>query len=405
MRRLLKISLDNLLLSFTPILSWLLLGIIIDKSLINIFTLIYPIQFIWAILKNIFSNGANISKQKDKNPNAVMSGIVIGSIISAIIFSIILINIEDYINFMNMSIQKYKTFAIYYIIQLYVQLILSFVLEKLYYENKNSLANRYSLTFIILNFTTLIGCALLTKNQITIVIITLAVITLYTLYILVKCIEKFKFKLSLINCIKYISVDLIGNIVMFISYLIGLRIVTKYGEIYATAISFISLITDTQWDIFMSIVTVAQIDVSKKCFNYKEHLINAYKLLGILLSSIVLLFILLHRFYDLNIEIVIAYLIIEFIDFSIHPLYKMKCLYLTIEWSAIKTSTNKIVTGLIRMIFSFLNTPFCTTIGQLISSMYECISINIMYKNNKFKLNDLGVINENQRYELSNKND
>ena len=151
MRRLLKISLDNLLLSFTPILSWLLLGIIIDKSLINIFTLIYPIQFIWLILKNIFSNGANISKQKDKNPNAVMSGIVIGSIISAIIFSIILINIEDYINFMNMSIQKYKTFAIYYIIQLYVQLILSFVLEKLYYENKNSLANKYSLTFNVLS--------------------------------------------------------------------------------------------------------------------------------------------------------------------------------------------------------------------------------------------------------------
>ena len=77
MKRLLKISLDNLLLSFTPILSWLLMGIIRDKSLINIFTLMYPIQFIWAILKNIFSNGANISKQKDKNPNAVMSGLLL----------------------------------------------------------------------------------------------------------------------------------------------------------------------------------------------------------------------------------------------------------------------------------------------------------------------------------------
>ena len=85
MKRLLKISLDNLLLSFTPILSWLLLGIIIDKSLINIFTLIYPIQFICIILKNIFSNGANISREKDKNQNAVMSGLVIGGIISAIV--------------------------------------------------------------------------------------------------------------------------------------------------------------------------------------------------------------------------------------------------------------------------------------------------------------------------------
>ena len=143
MKRLLKISLDNLLLSFTPILSWLLLGIIIDKSLINIFTLIYPIQFIYAILRNIFSNGANISKQKDKNSNAVMSGFVIGSIVSAIIFLTLLVNIEKYINFMNMSVERYKIFSIYYIIQLYVQLILSFMLEKLYYENKNSLSNKY----------------------------------------------------------------------------------------------------------------------------------------------------------------------------------------------------------------------------------------------------------------------
>ena len=405
MKRLLKISLDNLLLSFTPILSWLLLGIIIDKSLINIFTLIYPIQFICIILKNIFSNGANISREKDKNQNAVMSGLVIGGIISAIVFLILLINIENYINFMHMSIQKYKLFAEYYIIQLFIQLIFTFILEKLYYENKNSLANKYSVTFNLLNFIVLIGCSLLIKNQVIIIGTTLTVIAIYTIYVLVKSVDKFKFNLNLLNCIKYVSVDLIGNIVLFISYLIGLRIVNNYGENYAAAISFVSLITDTQWDIILATVTVAQIDVSKNQFNYKEHLINAYKLLGILLSSIVFLFILLYRFYDLNIKIVVAYLIIEFIDFAIHPLYKMKCVYLTIEWSAIKTSTNKIITGLIRMVLSFLSTPFCTTIGQLFSSLYECISINIMYRKNKLEMKNLSTINENQTYELSNKNE
>ena len=83
----------------------------------------------------------------------------------------------------------------------------------------------------------------------------------------------------------------------------------------------------------------------------------------------------------------------------------MKCVYLTIEWSAIKTSTNKIITGLIRMVLSFLNTPFCTTIGQLISSLYECISINILYRKNKLEMKDLSIRNENRRYELSNRND
>ena len=88
----------------------------------------------------------------------------------------------------------------------------------------------------------------------------------------------------------------------------------------------------------------------------------------------------LYRFYDLDLNLVIIYLVIEFIDFAIHPLYKMKCVYLNLEWSASKTSTNKIITGVIRMFISFLNNPFCTTLGQLISSTYECISVNIMYK-------------------------
>ena len=42
-----------------------------------------------------------------------MSGMFIGTIISIIIFSIILINIDNYINFMNMDIHTYKIFTIY----------------------------------------------------------------------------------------------------------------------------------------------------------------------------------------------------------------------------------------------------------------------------------------------------
>ena len=42
MKKLLRIGFDLSLLSFVPILSWFLLGIIVDKNLINIFTLTYP---------------------------------------------------------------------------------------------------------------------------------------------------------------------------------------------------------------------------------------------------------------------------------------------------------------------------------------------------------------------------
>lgn len=64
MKRLLRIGFDLSLLSFIPILSWFLLGITVDKNLINIFTLTYPLQFIYFILKSVFSTGYKQRKRQ-----------------------------------------------------------------------------------------------------------------------------------------------------------------------------------------------------------------------------------------------------------------------------------------------------------------------------------------------------
>lgn len=55
------------------------------------------LQFIYYIIKSVFSTGANISKEKDKNNDAVMSGLFVGTIVSFIIFSIALLNIDNFI--------------------------------------------------------------------------------------------------------------------------------------------------------------------------------------------------------------------------------------------------------------------------------------------------------------------
>lgn len=215
MKRLLRIGFDLSLLSFIPILSWFLLGITVDKNLINIFTLTYPLQFIYYILKSVFSTGANISKEKDKNENAVMSGLLIGSIVSTIIFAIVILNIEKYISFMNMDITTYKTFAIYSVINIYICLEFAMILNKLYYEEKNKLANKYSIIYNLLNFILLIGTSLITKNQSIIICVTLIPLALYTIYIIIKNSNKFKLKLDILKCIKYDSVELFNNIAFF----------------------------------------------------------------------------------------------------------------------------------------------------------------------------------------------
>lgn len=391
MKRLLKISFDLSLLSFIPILSWFFLGIIVDKNLINIFTLTYPIQFIYYILKSIFSTGANISKEKDYNPNAVMSGLVIGSLVALIIFGTILLNIKYYINFMNMDISIYKNFAIYSVIQLFIQLIFAFILDKLYYEEKNSIANKYSIIFNFLNFAILIITSLITKNQIIIIAMTLISIGLFTIYILVKSWNKFKLKLNIFNCIKYDSVELFNNIAFFLIFLFGLSNALEFGEEYALALTFVALITDTQWDTFDAIATAAQIDISKDKFNYIEHRNNAYKLLLILFTSVLVMFVSLYWFYDLDLKITLIYFSFEVVNFIIYPIYRIKTCYLQLEWSALKTTMNKMFASTLRMIMSLLKTPFCTGIGQVSSSIYQFISLNIFFNKN-YIINNKGFI-------------
>ena len=391
MKRLLRISFDLSLLSFIPIISWFLLGIIVDKNLINIFTLTYPLQFIYYIIKSIFSTGANISKEKDKNENAVMSGLVLGTIVSIIIFTIILLNVDNYISFMNMDISTYKNFTIYSILQLFICLEFAMMQDKLYYEEKNKLANKHSLVFNLLNFILLIGTSLITKNQIIIISTTLIPLAIYTLYIYIKNSNKFKFNINVLKCIKYDSVELFNNIAFFFIFLFGLSTALEYGEMYATALTFIALITDTQWDTFDAIKEAATIDISKRKFNYIEHRNNAYKLLGILFGTSLIMFVLLYGFYDLDFKITMIYFSFEIVNFLIYPIYRIKTCYLQLEYSAFKITSNKIIASILRMFISLLKTPFCTGIGQVCSSVYQFITVSIMFGHN-FKIDKIGCV-------------
>ena len=391
MKRLLRISFDLSLLSFIPIISWFLLGIIVDKNLINIFTLTYPLQFIYYIIKSIFSTGANISKEKDKNKDAVMSGLILGTIVSIIIFTVILLNVDNYISFMNMDISTYKNFTIYSILQLFICLEFAMMQDKLYYEEKNKLANKHSLVFNLLNFILLIGTALITKNQIIIISTTLIPLAIYTLYIYIKNSNKFKFNINLLICIKYDSVELFNNIAFFLIFLFGLSNALEYGEMYATALTFIALITDTQWDTFDAIKEAATIDISKRKFNYIEHRNNAYKLLGILFGTSLIMFLLLYGFYDLDFKITMIYFSFEIVNFLIYPIYRIKTCYLQLEYSAFKITSNKIIASILRMFMSLLKTPFCTGIGQVCSSVYQFITVSIMFGHN-FKIDKTGCV-------------
>lgn len=386
MNRLLRIGFDTLLTSVTPILGWFLLGILLDKNLINTFSLMYPIQFIISMIRSIFGIGANISTVRDNNKNSIFSGIVIGSIIGATVLGIIILNIDNYITFMSMDTKIYKTFAIYAIIQMFLQLLLNLSLCKLYYENNNKKANRYSMCFNIINFLSLIIMSIITKNQIVIACVSIFSTSIFVIFMMFKIVKKTKIQINILNCIKYDSVYLFGELSLLIVFLFGFKNVFNFGEKYILATSFSTLITDTQWDILGAVKTVSQIDIAKRNFSYKTHIKNSRKLVYMLISSTFIMGIILQPIYKSDIFVTSIIVCIELISMYIYPIYITKLTYIQLEYSAVKATVNKQIANLFRILCSFIPSPFCTSIGLAISAISQLLFTEYIIKKNRLNL-------------------
>lgn len=388
MKRLLRISLDTLIASLMPILIWFILSLTINKNLINIFTLTFPIQYVSSILNSIFATGANISKEKG-NKNDVMSGIFFGVIFAILLLIVFLFNVDSYLNFMNYSIDK--LFVIYSVLQIFLNNILSLVLTKLYYEQKNILANKYSIVFYSINFVSILLTSIIIKNPLYVVIITLSALLFFIIYILIKNCEKFNIKFNILNWIKYDAVTLSDNLFLCLAYLFGLSSTMNYGEEYILALTFVALITDTQWDISNSISTVAKIDISQNNFNYKSHVKNAKKLSYLLMASVLFMLVIMYNFYDLNLFITIIFLAFHIIDFAICPYYKVNTYYLQLEYSTKKTTGINLSARFLRLLLSFFKTPYCTVIAQVSSSIYQAICMKRLFEKN-YKVDKNGYV-------------
>lgn len=394
MNRLFRISFDIFLTSVTPILGWFLIGILVDKNLINIFSLVYPMQFIISAIYSIFGTGANISAIKDNNKNSVFSGFILGTLLGALILGNIVFNIDKYITFMNMDIKIYRTFAIYAIIQYFLQLLLNLSLCKLYYEDNNKRANKYSFLFNLINFLSLIIMSLVTKNQIIITSVALISTAIFTFIMISRTVKITYFKINLKNCIKYDSVFLFAEISMFIIYLFGFKNTFDFGEKYILAISFATLITDTQWDISSAIKTVAQIDIAKKIFSYKEHIKDSRKLIHILIISTFIMGLILYPTYRSDIMATLIIVSIELISLYVYPIYITKLTFIQLEYSAIKATISKQVANILRIICSFIPSPFCTSFGLAVSVVFQLSSTHYIIKKNKLNLEMINDINE-----------
>ena len=180
MKSLLRISFNKFIFSFVPILVWFLLGIIIEGDLANIFALTYPLQFVFMVLFSLFGTAPNINENKDKARGAAFSGALVGLFAGALITLFIVLNLDIYVNFMNMNYETCKEFAMFSVVRLYISFALSIIMEKLYFDKKEKRANVYMIIYNAIYILTLIGVSIVSKNKIQNITI---VITSYSEYV------------------------------------------------------------------------------------------------------------------------------------------------------------------------------------------------------------------------------
>lgn len=400
MKQLFQIGLDLALASLNPIISWFMLSLILESRLINVFSITYPLQFVWLMLRDIFGVGANLVSIKVRNSKIVDAGIFTGLIFSGIIFGLVALNIDKFIIFMNADPSIYRDFCLYIALQLWIQLVFCIILDKLYYQDKNKIANKYSLTFNLLNFIVFIGASFLTKNSKIIISATLLTIFAFTLFVFIREVRRVSFRFNILRSIKINSMDFGENLILFFVYLFGIGKAFSFGEEYALAITFVTLITDIQWDVATAIQTKTKIDIAKKRMNFPKSYKNSYVLIFVLILSSIIAFVSMKNFYDLNLGISITFVIIEYLAFLLYPQYRLKLDFIQLKFSAkiatfIKSSAMAFRLLLV-IVFSPI-TPFALSIAQVLAQLYQVIFVNLVFSR-RYKILSTGrAIRKNQK--------
>ena len=400
MKQLFQIGFDLALASLNPIISWFMLSLILDSRLINVFSITYPLQFVWLMLRDIFGVGANLVSIKVRNSKIVDAGIFTGLIFSGVIFGLVALNIDKFIIFMNADPSVYRDFCFYIMLQLWIQLVFCIILDKLYYQDKNKIANKYSLTFNLLNFIVLIGTSFLTKNSKIIISATLLTIFAFTLFVFIREVRRVSFRFNILRSIKINSMDFGENLILFFVYLFGIGKAFSFGEEYALAITFVTLITDIQWDVATAIPVKAKIDIAKKRMNFSKSYKNSYVLIFVLILSSIIAFISMKNFYDLNLGISIIFVVIEYLAFLLYPQYRLKLDFIQLKFSAkiatfIKSSAMAFRLLLV-VVFGPI-TPLALSIAQVLAQLYQVIFVSLVF-NQRYKILSTGrAIRKNQK--------
>lgn len=393
MKRYFSISITYFLFSILNVMTFFVLGLITkNTALSQIFSLTYPLQFVVAILTSIFGTASCIRANKEDNKNCVDTGIILGLIFGLVVFGIVGGLVKQYITFMNMSPEVLGKFTIMSIGQLFFTLVINLVTGKLYFANKDRMANLCNIGFILLNFITVTIAAFATSNELVIVLVNLCCLFVYCSVWLGLTIKKFKFDFNILKNLRFDSADLAGSVLMFVIYFVGYSNAFSFGEQYVTALNFVNMFTDPQWDALGAINTIAKVDISQSSYNYKKALKNSAVITMAYMLSSAICFFAFYKLFNVVLTIGLIYLAVQFVDMLMNMPYANLKTFIQLEHSATKSTIINLANHAIRTVLAVvILSPYNTNIAQLVCGL-TTLPIFVIIRFKYYKLSKEGFL-------------
>ncbi len=367
MKRLIRIGSGVFVNSIIPILIWVVLPLILhDDKISNTFSITYSIAFLFMVFKSIFASGANIKKEKEGDKNAVLNGMFWGIVISVAFSLFFLLKIDNFIGFFGEDVVFYRPFVIYGFLFNLLQYLISLVSEKLYFEDKEKLANKHLFAFNALSITILVIFTLLIENIMLAMLLSIVIPAIYVAALFVWQFEKFNIKFNFLSTIKYESANIFSTILMFIIYFFGLKTVVVSAPEYLAAFNFASICSDAQWDMYAAVEVAAKVDICKGRFDYKQQMKQGYLYTLFLMATSIVMAAVVLCFQSLVVWLAIVYLAFQILDMPLYASRLIQSTYIQLEHSATLNTSILLATKVLRTLLSVvILSPYCLEIAQI----------------------------------------
>ena len=345
-----------LLISALPLLTWILLGIIVKSEIANVFSLTYPLQFIYVFLILVFAVGANITARKIRDKNVVGTNLVVGTVVIGGVTALICLMIDGYLEWMGVEAETYHDFSIYCIIRCFLTSVIQMISQKLYYDNEIKRTNTMNIIYGLVDFMMIVGLSAVVDNVFAIVVTLLTDATI------------------VMDNVKNTSFEILDNLGMLFSYGLGLANSFSYGKEFLNAINFETLVTDAQWDMLNeSVGTVAKVDITERKLNYKKLRNEAWGLVGIFAGTTLIMTIVLYWYYRPELWILAVLLVVQFVDMIVCVTNDLRLGYMQIRDNRIIHNGMILLTRGVRIACALIPTGFCVYIGQLVSTFLKYV--------------------------------